>query len=156
MAYISTKFFKEIGPVAYRQWKADSHCKYIHGYALSFYFEFQSETLDARNWVVDFGGLKGLKHILEEWFDHTLLVSEDDPELQAFMDLEVYGLAQIRVVERTGCEGIADFLYRYINLYFLKEHGYSKDVWCTKVQVSEKEANSAMRIGVRGDISGEV
>ena len=52
MKYISTKTYNQIAPVAYRQWKADSHCNNIHGYALSFHFEFESETLDARNWVM--------------------------------------------------------------------------------------------------------
>ncbi len=49
--YISTKTYKQIGPVAYRQWRADSHCNLIHGYALSFHFEFECDTLDARNWT---------------------------------------------------------------------------------------------------------
>ena len=40
--YISTKEYKQLGPVAYRQWRADSHCNKIHGYALSFKFEFES------------------------------------------------------------------------------------------------------------------
>ena len=78
--YISTKTYRQIGPVAYRQWRADSHCRLIHGYALSFHFEFECDTLDARNWCMDFGGLKPLKALLEDWFDHTLLVAEDDPQ----------------------------------------------------------------------------
>ena len=71
--YISTKTYNQIGPVAYRQWRADSHCNLVHGYALSFYFEFESDTLDVRNWVMDFGGLRPLKDKLEEWFDHTFI-----------------------------------------------------------------------------------
>ena len=78
--YISTKTYTHLGPVAYRQWRADSHCNLIHGYALSFHFEFETNDLDARNWVVDFGGLKPLKGNLEDWFDHTLLVAQDDPD----------------------------------------------------------------------------
>ena len=109
MKYISTKRYPDLGPVAYRQWKADSHCNQIHGYSLSFYFEFEADTLDARNWVMDFGGLRPLKDLLEEWFDHTLLVAEDDPEMEMFKTLGDKKLAQIRVVEKTGCEGIAEF-----------------------------------------------
>jgi hypothetical protein len=62
--YISTKTYKQLGPVAYRQWRADSHCNLIHGYAMSFHFEFEADTLDARNWVTDFGGLKPLGLII--------------------------------------------------------------------------------------------
>ena len=64
--YFSTKTYRQIGPVAYRQRRADSHCNLIHGYAMSFHFEFEADTLDARNWVTDFGGLKPLKEKLEE------------------------------------------------------------------------------------------
>lgn len=150
--YISTKTYEQIGPVAYRQWKADSHCKFLHGYALSFHFEFECDTLDARNWCVDFGGLKELKYKLEEWFDHKLLVSECDPHKEALLQLEKLGLAKITIVEKTGCEGLADFLYEYINTIFLPSWGEeSKRVWCCKVQVRETNSNMAMRVGHRED-----
>ena len=147
--FISTKTYKQIGPVAYRQWRADSHCNLIHGYALSFHFEFESNTLDARNWVVDFGSLKPLKGLLEEWFDHTLLVAEDDPMKKELLHLGEIGLAKITIVERTGCEGIADWLYEYINTCWLKDYGYADRVWCSRVEVRETDANMAMRVGHR-------
>lgn len=53
MKYFSTKTYKQIAPVAYRQWKADSHCNLVHGYALSFHFEFECDDLDARNSIKD-------------------------------------------------------------------------------------------------------
>ena len=73
MPYLSTKTYtSERGyAVAYRQWRAESHCYLIHGYCLGFHFEFESDELDARNWVVDFGSLKTLKEKLDDWFDHT-------------------------------------------------------------------------------------
>jgi len=149
--FISTKTYKQIGPVAYRQWRADSHCNLIHGYALSFHFEFESNTLDARNWVVDFGSLKPLKGLLEEWFDHTLLVAEDDPMKNELLHLGEIGLAKITMVERTGCEGIADWLYEYINTCWLQDYGYGDRVWCSRVEVRETDANMAMRVGNRSD-----
>lgn len=152
MKYISTKTYKQIGPVAYRQWRADSHCNLIHGYALSFHFEFESDTLDARNWVVDFGSLKPLKQSLEDWFDHTLLVALDDPKREDLLNLGKMGLAKITEVEKTGCEGLADFLYEYVNTIFLPTYGgkeISERVWCSKVEVRETDANMAMRIGHR-------
>ena len=93
--YISTKTYKQIGPVAYRQWRADSHCNLIHGYALSFHLEFECDTLDARNWCMDFGGLKPLKGLLEDWFDHTLLVAQDDPMREHLLHLGTLKLAKI-------------------------------------------------------------
>jgi 6-pyruvoyltetrahydropterin/6-carboxytetrahydropterin synthase len=149
--YISSKTYNQIGPVAYRQWRAGSHCNLIHGYAMSFYFEFETDTLDACNWVVDFGGLKPLKGMLEDWFDHTLLVAEDDPKKADLLALGEKGLAKITLVEKTGCEGIAEFLYQYINGQFLPNYGWGDRVWCSKVQVRETDANMAMRVGHRED-----
>ena len=149
--YVSTKTYKQLGPVAYRQWRADSHCNQIHGYALSFHFEFESDTLDVRNWVIDFGGLKPLKGLLEDWFDHTLLVAADDPMREELLNLGKLKLAKITEVERTGCEGIADYLYKYINGYFLPEYGEKDRVWCSRVEVRETDANMAMRCGHRDD-----
>ena len=151
MKYRSTKTYKQIGPVAYRQWRADSHCNLIHGYALSFHFEFEATSLDARNWVVDFGGLKPLKALLEEWFDHTLLVAVDDPKREELLRLGQLGLAKITEVEKTGCEGLSSFLLEFLNGEdgldgWLKEAGLSDGgrVRCLKVEVRETDSNMAM------------
>jgi len=149
--YISTKTYNQLGPVAYRQWRADSHCNLIHGYALSFHLEFECDTLDARNWCMDFGGLKPLKGLLEDWFDHTLLVAQDDPMREHLLNLGKLKLAKITEVEKTGCEGIAAFLYEYINTIFLPNYGEKDRVWCNKVEVRETDANMAMRVGHRED-----
>jgi 6-pyruvoyltetrahydropterin/6-carboxytetrahydropterin synthase len=143
--YVSTKLYKEIGSVAYRQWRADSHCRLLHGYALSFYFEFESTTVDVRNWVVDYGSLGGLKENLKEWFDHTLLVAEDDPDRAVFENLQTLGLARVQLVEKTGCEGLADFLIEYVDAW-LDENGYKTEdhyVKVRKVEVRETENNMA-------------
>ena len=89
MSFRSTKTYgHEIGLSAcFRQWRAESHCRLLHGYALAVKFVFESEELDVRNWVVDFGSLKTLKGWLEDTFDHTLLVANDDPWKHKLMEL---------------------------------------------------------------------
>lgn len=153
MKYFSTKTYNQIAPVAYRQWRADSHCNLVHGYALSFHFEFECDDLDARNWCMDFGGLKPLKEKLEEWFDHKLLVADDDPNKELMYELERHGIAKITRVPKTGCEGIADFLYKYVNGVLLPEYGTeeAKRVWCCRVEVRETDSNMAGRTGHRED-----
>ena len=81
--YTSTKEYHDAFPCAYRQWRADSHCNLIHGYSFSMKFYFGTNDLDVRNWAADYGGLKELKKILEDQFDHTLIVSADDPLIVA-------------------------------------------------------------------------
>ena len=69
----------------FRQWRAThSHCSTLHGYSIGIKLVFESETLDDRNWVFDFGGLKQFKDWSEYMFDHTLIVAEDDPHMDFF------------------------------------------------------------------------
>ena len=126
---------------AFRQWRADSHCNLIHGYALQFEFEFGCDELDERNWAVDFGGLKELKTWLKEMFDHTYLVAEDDPEMETVLMLRDKGLIDLRIVKATGCE-------RFAEMAFDKADEIVKDIsnhrcWVQRVTVREHEANSA-------------
>lgn len=100
---------------------------------------------------MDYGGLKPLKEKLEEWFDHTLLVAVDDPERETLLELGKKKLAKITEVEKTGCEGIAEFLYDYVNEIFLPSYGkdVSDRIWCRKVGVRETDANFAWVEGHR-------
>ena len=61
------------------------------------------------------------------------------------------GLAKCTVVERTGCEGLATWLYEYVNTIFLKSYGEQDRLWCCKVEVRETDNNMAMRVGHRED-----
>ena len=116
---------------------------------MSFHFEFTSLTLDARNWVVDFGSLRPLKEFLKEQFDHTVLVAADDPLHAEYVRLREMGMLKLVEVENTGCEALAKFLCDWTNSYFLQEH-YPKSgeqvIWCSKVEVRETPSNSAIYV----------
>lgn len=101
MRYFSTKTYgHNIGlSCAFRQPRAESHCKYIHGYSLSFKFIFTCKDLDENNWVVDFGSLKPLKIWLEENFDHKLIIDKKDPQSQQFELLEHSNLCQLVLMD---------------------------------------------------------
>lgn len=60
-------------------------------------------------------------------------------------------MAKITVVSKTGCEGLADYLYEYVNTIFLPSFGKSESerLWCSKVEVRETQSNMAMRVGYR-------
>lgn len=141
----STKRFgHDVGlSCAFRQWRADSHCRFVHGYALSFKFVFEAEELDARNWVVDFGGLKGLKQILEDNFDHKLIVAEDDPERDILELLHQRGIAQVVVFPAGGCEKFAEYVYEVAEQW-LVDAGFSPRCRLVSVEVAEHGANSAL------------
>ena len=128
---------------AFRQWRADSHCHYIHGYALKFKFIFEAKELDARNWAVDFGSLKSLKGILENNFDHKTLVASDDPEIEWFREAHKRGILDLVVVPYTGCERMAEMVYE-VTEQWLVDNGYSPRCRLKSVEVSEHSGNSAI------------
>ena len=124
----STKLFDGYS-TCFRQWRADgTHCKFLHGYAVSFRVWFEGD-LDHRNWVFDFGGMKRAKTQIagmspKDYFtyllDHTTIVAEDDPYLENFIQMAQDGIIQLRILPATGCERFAEYLYNTINA-FLKE-----------------------------------
>lgn len=145
MRYASTKTYgHEVGlSCAFRQWRADSHCRFLHGYALSVRLEFEADELDHRNWVVDFGGLKEVKAWLQETFDHTTLVAMNDPDLDAFRALDRRGLVQLRIVPHTGCEAFARLVFDHVTGW-LDQTGAARRVRLASVEVCEHGANSAI------------
>ena len=145
----STKLFDGYS-TCFRQWRADgTHCKFLHGYAVSLRVWFEGE-LDHRNWVWDFGGMKRAKNTINDMspkdyfaylLDHTTIIAEDDPYLNFFEGMHINGLIQLRILPATGCERFAEYLYKIINEFLAKEtEGRVKAI---KVEVYEHERNSA-------------
>jgi len=152
--FVSTKEYIDAFPVAYRQWRADSHCNLNHGYAFSMKFYFGTDHLDVRNWVADYGGLKDLKTILQEQFDHRQLVAEDDPLIDWYKEGERLGAAKLTILPRLGCEGLADMLYKFVNGVYIPDNwgpGEADRLWCFRVEVRETQSNMAYREGRRED-----
>ena len=154
----STKLFDGFS-CCFRQWKAETtHCRFLHGYGVSFRVTFEGE-LDHRNWVWDFGGMKRAKTKIDgmspkEWmdymFDHTVLVAEDDPFLPDLKKLhhrpekglQYHGILQLRVVPATGAEKFAEFIYNKLNK-FVKEETNNR-VRVQQVEFREHNKNSAI------------
>jgi len=134
----------------FRQWKAETtHCKFLHGYAVSFRVWFEGD-LDERNWVFDFGGMKRAKGNIngmapkayfDYLLDHTTIIAEDDPYLDQFKRMDADGIIQLRILESTGCERFAEYLHTILNEFLETETGGR--VKAVKVEVYEHERNSA-------------
>lgn len=141
MHYFSTKTI-ELGSCAFRQPFANSHCKFLHGYRLVAKFIFACKNLDNNNWVVDFGGLKELKSILEHQFDHTTVVWEKDPQIELFRLLNERGVVDLRVMhDGVGIEKFAEYCFEVANKYI---KGATNDrCWVESVEVWEHDKNSA-------------
>ena len=147
--YQSSKVFDGFSTV-FRQWKAETtHCRFVHGYGISFKVYFEGD-LDERNWVWDFGGMKRAKTQIDgkspkEWmdymFDHTLIVAEDDPFIKAFQQMEEAGVAQVRIIPATGAEKFAEYIYNKLNKFVDTET--EGRVRVTKVKFMEHGKNAA-------------
>lgn len=146
MAYYSTKTYgHERGlSAAFRQPRAThSHCSLLHGYALSFSFEFKANRLDDKNWVVDFGGLKELKDWLEDNFDHKTAVDATDPQVGLFIQMEEAGMIELRVFDDgVGCEKFAYYAWRAADV-IVRDMTDGRCI-CTQCEVREHGANSAI------------
>ena len=150
MSYKSTKLFDGFS-CCFRQWRAvDTHCKYLHGYAVSFKVTFEGE-LDHKNWVWDFGGMKRAKTLInglqpKAWmdyvFDHTTIIAEDDPMIKYFRNLDELGVIQLREVKATGAERFAEFVYHKLNDFVKKET--DGRVKISEVEFMENGKNTAI------------
>lgn len=148
----STKVFDGYSTV-FRQWKAETtHCRFLHGYGISFKLWFEGE-LDERNWVWDFGGMKRAKGKIDgmspkEWmdymFDHTFIVAEDDPFKDSFLKMNDAGVAQVRIIPATGAEKFAEYIYHKVN-GFIEEETEGR-VKVVKVEFREHQKNSALYV----------
>ncbi len=141
MTYFQSTKVIELGSCAFRQWSADSHCRFVHGYQLKAKFWFGANELDHKNWVVDFAGLKGLKALLNNQFDHTLCIASNDPLLLMFQELDSRGGCDLRIMDGVGIEMTAKWCLE-VGDKFVRELTNNR-CWVEAVEVFEHEANSA-------------
>jgi 6-pyruvoyltetrahydropterin/6-carboxytetrahydropterin synthase len=145
----STKVFDGFSCV-FRQWRAEgTHCKYLHGYGVSFKVWFEGK-LDERNWVWDFGGMKRAKGTIDgmnpkAWmdymFDHTTIVAEDDPNINLFKTMDENNIIQLRIIPATGAEQFAKYIYEKLNTFIQEET--NGRVRIVQVEFREHEKNTA-------------
>ena len=154
--YLSTKTYGNDRGLSccFRQWRSThSHCSLLHGYSIGIKLVFESQTLDDRNWVMDFGGLKAFKEWSEWMFDHTLIMATDDPHLEKFLKLAELGLndqggvLDLRLVPAVGCEKFAEMCYHRMDriLQTFKRGG----AWVCPDTFREYKARYPVGAGVR-------
>ena len=147
----SSKVFDGFSTV-FRQWKAkETHCRFLHGYGISFKVYFEGK-LDDRNWVWDFGGMKRAKTKIDgmspkAWmdymFDHTVVIAEDDPEIEIFKDMHMKGIIQLRPMSGpVGAERFAEYIFNKLNDFVHEETEGRVSV--TKVEFFENKKNTAI------------
>lgn len=139
--YTITKQLKGY-PFAHRQPSHDGHCALVHGHNWDFEITLGATELDENGFIYDFGKLEWLKTWLEQMFDHTLVLNEDDPQLGYLqLHLERPGLADIKTIPSCSCEGIAEYVFKHLTKEF--EEKTNGRVSVVRVTVFEDYKNSA-------------
>ena len=144
--YTCTKRFPEIC-VAHRNHKAQTHCAMVHGYARTVELTFTG-PLDHNEWVVDLGALAFIREFLKEQWDHRLLLSDQDPLLEDFKQLEKKGALHLNIMDSSkghgptlegSCKFIADFVRSELSRLM-------PQVKLSKVEIWEKTDNRSALI----------
>ena len=148
MIYRSTKTYgHDLGlSCAFRQWRAASHCRVVHGYALAVRLEFEAGELDKNGWVIDFGSLAAVKAELVACFDHRTLVASDDPEIGWFREAHDRKIINMLIVDGIGCEAFAGSVFAKTEQW-LGDAGHRPRVRLVSAEVREHGSNSAIAFG---------
>lgn len=149
MSFTSSKVYDGFS-TCFRQWRAKStHCQYLHGYGVSFKVWFTGD-LDDRNWVFDFGGMKRAMNTIDDmepkkWMDwlldHTVIIAEDDPELDLFKHMDKHNVIQLRIIPATGAERFAEYLFTKLDT-FVRAETHDR-VRLSKLEFNEHGKNAA-------------
>lgn len=137
---------KKFGPIStgHRQWKAEDHCSFIHGYGRYVEIMFSGE-LDEKGWVVDFGDLRWVKEWLEAQWDHRVLIAHDDKAMRVLKNMHTCGVINMNVMPKgygPGIEDSARFVFDYVDKQ-IQDRTQGR-CFVTQVRVWEHENNSAI------------
>lgn len=126
----------------FRQWRTDTHCKFLHAYSFAVELSFAAITLNDKNWALGFGDLKEIKQWLQDHLDHRTHCAHDDPFLETFRSLDRQGLIQLVEVDHVGTEKLAERIFNHVNNW-LSAKKFSNGVILEQVKVNEHDGNGA-------------
>jgi 6-pyruvoyltetrahydropterin/6-carboxytetrahydropterin synthase len=110
----------------------DGKCAHPHGHNGKIQIELESESLDERGMVFDFGDIK---EIIQKWvdeeLDHKMILKKGDPLVDF---LKSYKEPYFLIEENPTAESMAKLIYRYAK---------SKKLPISKVTFWETESSSA-------------
>jgi len=82
------------------------------------------------------------KEWMDYMFDHTTIIAEDDPFVNAFKEMDTAKVAQIRIIPAVGAEQFAKYVFEKLNTFIQEEtEGRVKVV---RVEFMEHNKNTAI------------
>jgi 6-pyruvoyltetrahydropterin/6-carboxytetrahydropterin synthase len=133
------KRFGEL-PCCHRSWSRQDKRFFLHGYERLFEIEFAcAETEPRSGLVLDAHCLKDVRAALRRQFDHTTLIAVDDPQRGLFEQLADQGVIDLRIMDSTGMEGAAAWVFdtaeRIVGL------ASGGRVWVSRIEARESRNN---------------
>lgn len=98
-----TKTYRDL-PASHRQHGHTGRCRLIHGHNWQFDIRFGCRERDENKFVIDVGALKPVGQFFQDYFDHTLLLNHDDPDLKTY---QADPNCKVMVVPDCSMEGLA-------------------------------------------------
>lgn len=127
-------------PFAHRAPFHDGHCRFIHGHNWTVEAVFGCLSPDSNGFVFDFGKLKDFRRYLDGAFDHSLVLSDNDPEKERIIR-SLGELAKVVTVPDCSCEGLALHFFDWLNRHVTDASGGRAFV--ESLTLWEDEKNSA-------------
>jgi hypothetical protein len=123
-------------PCCHRSWANPGKRFFLHGCERTFDVEFAcAETEPGTGVVVDGGAVGEIRTALRYQFDHTTLIAGDDPQRDLFELLAERGVVDLRIMENTGMEGSAVWVFDTVERIVGLATGGR--VWVSRVEASE-------------------
>lgn len=127
-------------PFAHRQHRHEGHCAFLHGHNWGIEIEFGCTQLDARGFVVDFGGLGFLKQWIAENLDHACVFAQSDPLRESLLR-DYPQLFRPLIIESSSTEGIAKHLFETFDPMVRQET--AGRAWVRQIILHEDSKNKA-------------
>ncbi|SON59939.1 hypothetical protein MSIMFI_01426 [Mycobacterium simulans] len=127
-------------PCCHRSWSRQGKRFFLHGYERMFEIEFAcAETEPGTGLVLDTHCLKDVRAALRRQFDHTTLIAADDPQLDLFQMLADQGVIDLRIMDSTGMEACAAWVFDTVERIV----GKATDgrVWVSRIEARENRNN---------------
>lgn len=143
--FVATKIYdhNEGLTCAWRLWKNPGIGRFLHGYSIHIKMVFESLQIGEDDLVIDLNDLREIEDWLHAMFDHTVIITEDDPCLEKFKELEELGALRLRVVPGVGPERFAEMIWRFVDTW-LKTSIAAGRVNIRTIEVRESPANSGL------------
>lgn len=119
-----------------RSWSDNGKRLFLHGYALSFEIEFAcAETETESGQVLGSDCLDDIRAALAAQYAHTTLIATNDPQRDLFELLAERDLVDMRIVDSTGLEASAAWVFETVEKIVAQATGGR--VWVSRIDAQE-------------------